>query len=287
MANKKQSRRQNRYDRENAGHRKAKFASSTNGVFGGIDPGRPIRNSKKRRRKKRKDRYKDLTREERIKLGDPSLTARGTHLKYIPNEDHVAVEVREGRKKIATKIIPKKELEENYSTVEEPKKLKKKPRKSEYCYLIKEERVSEIGLKESVYKIGKSFDPEGRLKNLQTTPNTKLELVAYSNLVKEKHMHILLAKIKVPHPHLREWFKLSAEQLQICTRVIKGNFEEACLIKLMSTIEPKKITEYLVSRFFHGKKISLPKKYWALISQMIDYRDKMEEKNDPFNFSEF
>ena len=286
MANKKQSRRQNRYDRENAGHRKAKFASSTNGVFGGVDPGRPIRNSKKRRRKKRKDRYKELTREERIRLGDPSLTARGTHLKYIPNEDHVAVEVREGRKKIATKIIPKKELEENYLVLEEPKKLKKKPRQSEYCYLIREERVSEIGLREFVYKIGKSFDPEGRLKNLQKTPNTKLELVAYSNLVKEKHMHSLLKKIKIPHPHLREWFKLSSDQLEMCTKIITGIFSEESLGELVSTIKPRKGKGWPSRRLF---------------LEMIDYRDKTREalsskailkrkkkkKKDPFDFSEF
>jgi hypothetical protein len=220
---------------------------------------------------RKKNKYKDLTPLERLKLGVGC--AKGSDLKYIPNEDHVALDVYKGQKKVAVKVVHKKEI----------RKLKKK---SEYCYLIKEEIVSEIGLKESVYKIGKSFDPKGRLKKLQTTPNTKLELVAYSNLIQEKHMHTLLAKIKVPHPHLREWFRLSAEQLEICTRVIKGNFEEACLIKLMSTIEPKKITEHSVSRFFHGKKVSLPKKYWRLISQMINYRDN-NKPNDPFNFSEF
>lgn len=231
------------------------------------------------------NRYEHLTPLEKLKLGKGC--AKGSDLKYIPNEDHVALEVFEGRKKVATKIVPKKELEEDYTAAEgnvlkKKPALKKKPRKSLYCYLIK----AEIGAEEPVYKIGKSCNPESRMKDLQTIPNTKLELVAYSNLVKEKHMHSLLKKIKIPHPHLREWFKLSSEQLQMCTKIITGIFSEESLGKLVSTIKPRKGKGWPSRRLF---------------LEMIDYRDKArktpsfktvlkrkkKKRKDPFDFSEF
>ena len=242
------------------------------------------------------NRYEHLTALEKLKLGKGC--AKGSDLKYIPNEDHVALHVFEGRKKVDTKIVPKKELEEDYTAVEgnvlkKKPALKKKPRKSLYCYLIK----AEIGgAEEPVYKIGKSCNPESRMKDLQTIPNTKLELVAYSNLVKEKDMHCLLKKIKIPHPHLREWFRLSSEQLQMCTKIITGIFSEESLGKLVSTIKPYSNRE--------RKKAKRKGKGWPsrrLFLEMIDYRDKArktpsfkavlkpkkKKRKDPFDFSEF
>lgn len=53
------------------------------------------------------------------------------------------------------------------------------------------------------YKIGKSKDPERRLKQLQTA-NIKTVLIYVSNKITEKELHILYSKYKVD----REWFDL-------------------------------------------------------------------------------
>ena len=68
-----------------------------------------------------------------------------------------------------------------------------------------------------LYKIGKSINPEKRLKQIKTSnPNAKL--ICYGNAVTEKYMHDRFYRSRVKG----EWFKLNDEQLRNAIRLIKN-----------------------------------------------------------------
>lgn len=92
---------------------------------------------------------------------------------------------------------------------------------------LKEKRVKEIELSKikyktylmydgTYYKIGKSVDPEKRLKQLKTG-NTKCKLVTYGQGVEEKYLHDYYFRNRVSG----EWFNLTDAQVSNIKRLIE------------------------------------------------------------------
>ena len=67
----------------------------------------------------------------------------------------------------------------------------------------------------NLYKIGKSRDPEKRVKEIKTA-NPYAELVCYGSGVTEKYLHILFFQKR----KRGEWFNLSESDLNKCKRLI-------------------------------------------------------------------
>ena len=182
---------------------------------------------------KKRDRFKYLTPLERLKLGVDC--ARGSELKYYPNSDDVkaAKWVNDWSNDVSMWSVESTYEDGAGSGLGTDERGSKKPSKTKYCYLMKRETTSQIGIKEVIYKIGQSCDPKHRCKNLNTTPETKVELVLYSDLVKEKHMHAVFKKNRIPHKTLREWFKFTKSELDLCIKIMEGDFDKNMLFKLI------------------------------------------------------
>jgi hypothetical protein len=85
------------------------------------------------------------------------------------------------------------------------------------------------------YKIGKSLNPEKRLKQIKTG-NINAELICYGKGVSEQYMHNRFFQNRLS----REWFKLNEKQVETAIRLIKygensqGNIYDTSIIKMIS-----------------------------------------------------
>ena len=72
------------------------------------------------------------------------------------------------------------------------------------------------------YKIGKSQDPDKRLLELATA-NPNIELIAYSDMVKEKYMHDLFRSKRLYSPSGKksEWFSLNEKDVATILRIFE------------------------------------------------------------------
>lgn len=82
--------------------------------------------------------------------------------------------------------------------------------KESFCYLM---------FDGAHYKIGKSVDPEKRLKEIKTG-NPKCELIAYGTGKTEKQLHSIFKKYNIGG----EWFKLKESQVALICRLLKNKY---------------------------------------------------------------
>jgi len=81
----------------------------------------------------------------------------------------------------------------------------------EYAYLIKANKL---------YKIGKSKNPEQRVKQLKTA-NPEVRLIAYGSGTTEKELHRLFNANKI----IGEWFKLSTNEVEKVIRLLDNTYK--------------------------------------------------------------
>lgn len=137
--------------------------------------------------------------------------------------------------------------------------------KNEYCYLMTDG---------TYYKIGKSINPNQRLKQLQTA-NPNIELIDYTDKIKEKDLHKLYINSKVS----LEWYNLNQKQINDILYMFKNgktyNFETR--LKQVKTIK-KTIDIYneIIIDFgkYRGVKLSEIKDY----SYLNWLKDEMKYK---------
>ena len=146
--------------------------------------------------------------------------------------------------------------------------------KTEYCYLMHDG---------TYYKIGKSVNPNQRLKQLKTA-NPNINLIDYTDKVKEKDLHKLYVNSMVN----LEWYNLNQKQVNDILDMFKNgkvyNFETR--LKQVKTIK-KNIDLYneTVINFgkYRGIKLSDIKDYsylkW-LKNQMYNELSNSERKKD-------
>jgi hypothetical protein len=146
--------------------------------------------------------------------------------------------------------------------------------KTEYCYLMTD------GV---YYKIGKSINPNQRLKQLKTA-NPNINLIDYTDKIKEKDLHKLYINSKVD----LEWYNLKQNQVNDILYMFENgktyNFESR--LKQVKTIK-KTIDLYneTILNFgkYRGVKLSDVKDYsylkW-LKNQMYNDLSNSERKKD-------
>ena len=102
-----------------------------------------------------------------------------------------------------------------------------------------------------LYKIGKSINPEQRLKQIKTSnPNAKL--ICYGNAVTEKYMHDRFYRSRIKG----EWFKLNDEQLRNAIRLIKNgennsflNYDNTVQKMIEGSLKSDKLSEKYIIEF--------------------------------------
>lgn len=107
-----------------------------------------------------------------------------------------------------------------------------------YTYLLKSK---------GEYKIGKSVDPEKRLRQLQTG-NTDVRLIAYGEGMTEKALHNKFAERRTKG----EWFKLKVGDVETIIRLLKNDYQ----IKEDSGNYDKKLAYVINFGMFKGRIIS-------------------------------
>ena len=87
-------------------------------------------------------------------------------------------------------------------------------KKEQLTYLIRDTA-------KNLYKIGKSIDPDKRLKQMSTS-NIHLELVATSKVIDEKYLHSVLTdkRLYLPTGKKSEWFLLEDQDLEDVLRIM-------------------------------------------------------------------
>jgi len=135
------------------------------------------------------------------------------------------------------------------------------------------------------YKIGRSTDPEKRRKSLETTPETKIEIVETSTTIEEKRLHYIFKEKnyknarartkgmkfrKRSHSHLTEWFILEPTDVDFCLRIMRDEFTEDRLNNFLIEAEVTKSARNTKELLQNLRRIKRGK---TLV--------------DPFNFSNF
>jgi len=116
----------------------------------------------------------------------------------------------------------------------------------------------------SLYKIGKSKNPEQRLKQIKTS-NPKANLICYGNAVNEKYMHDRFYRSRVDG----EWFNLNDDQLATAIRLIKNGEKKSALdydINVQKMILGSKKSDKLSEKYI----IDFGKYNGTAIKDMID-----------------
>src|SRR5574343_614026 len=124
-------------------------------------------------------------------------------------------------------------------------------------YKIKEVEYTYLMFDGLYYKIGKSINPKGRLKEMLTA-NPNCRLLCYGTCFSEAKMHNIFAIFR----HKREWFKLRHKDAELAKRMILNQMIAGDLLRIAqlkdqsNAIKAKKRKVYIAFWQYKGRVIS-------------------------------